>query len=79
MLAFDGDAPNAKALAETWHEALEAADAIVDTLPAQRAGTCVLTSRDELASLPSSELVNAIAELRYRSGSIQGALPIVIG
>lgn len=76
-LAFAGPPPDASALSRRWHEALDAARGIVDVLPAEEAGTCVLLGSRELCRLAPKELDPALrrGELRFRAGSIGGALP----
>ena len=48
QLAFEGSPPDAHALAVTWRTVLEQAAAIIDELPDQQAGTCVLDARGGL-------------------------------
>lgn len=77
-LAFTGPPPDAADLSRRWHAALEAARRIVTVLPAEEVGTCVLVG-DDLCRLDASELADAKRQgrLRYRAGSIRGALPTV--
>lgn len=75
-LAFAGSPPDPADLARRWHAALHAARAIVETLPAEEAGTCVLENRD-LCRLAPDGLARALeaGTIRFRTGSIRGALP----
>lgn len=77
-LAFAGERPDPSNLARRWHAALDAAQAVVATLPADEAGGCVLEG-DELCLLAPVALVTAMnrGEIRYRSGSIRGAFPVI--
>jgi hypothetical protein len=76
-LAFAGSPPDPAELARRWHAALETAHAIVKILPADEAGTCVLLESHDLCRLAPNDLSTAVAEktLRFRTGSIRGALP----
>jgi hypothetical protein len=75
-LAFAGERPDASHLARRWHAALDAARAVVEILPADEAGTCVLLD-DELCRLAPAGLATALQRraIRFRTGSIRGALP----
>lgn len=78
-LAFDGEKPDAKALATRWHGAIERARQVVSILPGERAGTCVLgrdgrPCRAEAANLP--RLV-ADGELLFHKGTLRGVMPVV--
>jgi hypothetical protein len=76
-LEFAGPAPDARALSERWHAALEAADAIVDRLPAPHAGRAVLSRDGRLFTGPVEDLEAALAAGRilFHRGRIGGALP----
>lgn len=76
-LVFAGPAPDVSELARQWHAALDAAQAIVEALPGEEAGTCVLLGGQELCHLAPEDLVPALqgGEIRFRAGSIRGALP----
>lgn len=81
QLAFAGDPPDAAALALTWREMLQHALGVLDALPPQQVGTCVLTDAGELCRAPASEL-KALVEsnrVRFHPGSIRGALPAIRG
>jgi hypothetical protein len=75
-LAFAGSPPDPGELARYWHEALLTARAILEILPADEAGACVLEGQ-ELCRLPPRDLAAALERggLRFRTGSIRGALP----
>lgn len=78
-LAFSGNAPTAADLSARWHSALEEAHSIVDILPGQEVGTCVLNENNELLRASSTELPRLVKEgkVRYHAGSIRGAYPVV--
>lgn len=78
-LAFVDSPPQASELSRSWHEAVEDARAIVERLPSEYAGTCVLLGREELCRLGAAELPKAVEgkELTFRGGSIRGAMPTV--
>jgi len=75
-LEFAGPPPDAAELAGEWHAALDAARRVVALLPAGESGGCVLRG-DGLCRLDATALSTALdaGEIRYRSGSIGGALP----
>jgi hypothetical protein len=64
-------------LARQWQEALFTATEIARALPVEHIGSAVLTDKGELARLPSSELLDAIAHgaLQFHPGRIGGAWP----
>jgi hypothetical protein len=78
-LVFAAGAPDPAALARTWHAASDQAEAILEALPPEEAGTCVLLGEDDLCRLDPGELERALAErrVRFRSGSIRGAFPSI--
>lgn len=80
-LDFQGTAPPAAALAETWRTAVAEAEVISDVLPSAEAGKCVLGREGALSTLRPSEIADALAAgaVRFHRGSIQGAFPIVVG
>jgi hypothetical protein len=78
-LQFAGDPPSAAALAAAWHAALERARAVVDLLPGDQVGTCVLDSAGSLCRDAPAILAQRCRQLRFHPGSIGGALPRVGG
>lgn len=76
-MAFKGSPPDAHELAVTWRTALEQAAAIIDGLPYQQAGTCVLDARGGLFRGDPPALERALAEdaIRFHAGSLGGAYP----
>lgn len=77
-LQFQGPPPDAATLARQWHAALDSARAIVDGLPAEHVGTCVLDAAGTLCRATPDELSRQLAGLRYHRGSIGGALPRIV-
>jgi hypothetical protein len=77
QLAFAGEPPDVRALAQTWHRMLDSAGQTIALLPPDQVGTCVLDQDDGLLRVEPADLVTAIAErrLRFRRGSIRGTLP----
>ncbi len=76
-LSFAGEIPDAGELSRRWHTILDEARAIIEALPAEEAGRCVLTSEASLYSGSAPELTDAIRDGRiaFHSGRIRGALP----
>ncbi|HSR67431.1 MAG TPA: nucleotidyl transferase AbiEii/AbiGii toxin family protein [Acidobacteriota bacterium] len=77
-LAFAGPPPDAAELARNWRLAMDAARRIIEALPSDEVGTCVLLGQD-LCRLTPEEIPRALQrqELRFRTGSIRGAMPTV--
>jgi hypothetical protein len=80
-LAFEGPPPDAAELSRRWHAMLDEAREIVDVLPAQDVGTCVITERGELFTGDQGRLRAEMASgaVRFHEGRIRGALPLVRG
>lgn len=78
-LDFDGPAPKAAEISYRWHAAVREAREIVDALPADQAGRCVLDPRGQLESAPAAELPGALSAGRvvFHPGAIRGAFPDV--
>jgi hypothetical protein len=76
-LAFAGESPDAATLSREWHRGLAEAEAIVAELPLEHAGACVLLDGDSLCRLTTEALRSALVagRIRFRGGSIGGALP----
>jgi len=77
-LAFAGSAPpDAAALSRRWHEALFAARAVITHLPADAAGSCVLTASGDLCQAGPADLPERLSagDVRFHEGRIRGALP----
>ena len=80
QLQFEGDPPDAAALASDWHAMLTQAGEIIDTLPAEQSGNCVLDDRRNLFAGNRTRLEHALdaAALRFHAGTLGGALPQVV-
>lgn len=80
-LDFTGTPPDAAALSRRWHDMLDTARQLVDALPPQEVGRCVLDDTDVLFRGDPPTLRAAVADsrLRFHPGSIRGALPRVVG
>jgi len=78
-LEFSGPAPNAADLSRQWHAMMDEAHRMVEILPPERAGTCVLNAAGALFQGGLPELRQALArdELRFHQGAMRGALPQV--
>jgi len=78
-LAFAGPSPDLAAASRTWHAMLGQAQEIVELLPADEAGKCVL-DRHGLLYTGSPEKLRAdlaAQALVYHEGSIRGAFPVL--
>jgi len=78
-LAFAGRGPDPGELSRRWHALIDEARLVVDTLPAEATGCCVLDQRNALCRLDSKALPAAVRTdgLRFHSGRIGGALPTI--
>lgn len=77
QLQFDGPTPRAAELSMRWHQAVEAARAIVRLLPAERVGQCVLDQQGRLEKASPEALGGELVAGRvtYHQGRIRGAFP----
>ena len=78
-LAFEGPPPSAADLSRRWHQALDTAGPIVETLPATNVGQAVLTADGHLFAGGVSELEHALGgdRIAFHEGRIGGAWPTV--
>jgi Nucleotidyl transferase AbiEii toxin, Type IV TA system len=76
-LAFDGPVPDAGQLSMRWAEMLREASSIIDALPFQEIGKCVLSSRGGLFQGSGEDATRALTarEVVFHSGAIRGAMP----
>jgi hypothetical protein len=76
-LDFDGPAPDAAELAQRWRRILEDARSIVQLLPADEVGQCVLNPEGELYTGAADSLRSDLerGRVRFHRGRIRGALP----
>lgn len=79
-LSFADTAPSAAHLSQQWRVILAEARIIVDLLPANEVGRCVLDLKCGLFRASSEDLPSQLKSgfIRFHSGSIRGAYPIPI-
>ena len=80
-LSFEGTPPDAGELSRKWRDMLKEAGRIVKRLPVEELGKCVLDSKGMLFTKGADELEGAVdaGSFRFHAGSIQGALPRIVG
>lgn len=78
-LDFDGPPPNASELARAWHGAMDEAKRIVEALPCDSAGQCVLDREGNLFTGSAAAAAEAAGagELLFHAGRIRGAYPSI--
>ena len=78
-LIFENYVPNSSELSQKWKIALSEARLIIDALPANEVGKCVLNGNFELLSGNYNEIMCAIGngEYSFHEGSIHGAFPTI--
>ena len=76
-LDFGAESPDPATLSRRWHTILATAGRVVDALPAQEVGRCVLTDAGELFRGDPAALQAALerTRLRFHAGCIRGAMP----
>ncbi len=79
-LAFEGPRPDAAALNAAWRQMLNEAEEIVDALPPEQAGKCVLAAAGDFFRGPAAELKAELAagRVRFHEGAIRGAYPQIV-
>lgn len=79
-LDFASTPPAAADLSRRWHRLLEAANRVVDLLPFEEVGRCVLDDAGRLFRGDAPQLRDALAHghLRFHAGCIRGALPRIV-
>jgi hypothetical protein len=80
-LAFEGEAPDGAALAARWRRQVEEARDVVERLPAEEAGCCVLGPGGVLYLGSAAVLPDDLAagRLAFHPGRIRGAFPTIRG
>lgn len=80
-LSFETESPDIGALAAKWHSMLEAAHGIIECLPSEEAGKCVLAADGGLYMGTGERLRRDLAEgnILFHRGSIRGAFPEIVG
>lgn len=76
-LDFEGPSPDAAQLSQQWHAAIAAARRLIQLLPPEFAGACVLDGELGLARWDEGSLIHALREGRvlFHEGRIRGAFP----
>jgi len=79
-LSFAGEPPDPVALSQRWHQMLESAEHVVELLPPEEAGKCVIERNSTLYRGDESGLVDALRrnEIAFHAGSIRGAFPRIL-
>lgn len=77
-MSFEGLPPQADALGATWHAALKEAELLIELLPSERLGTCLLEKDGEFCRRGVKELGEALLEevIHFRPGKIKGVYPV---
>ena len=78
-LDFEGPQPNAQTIGARWHKMLGVARGIIERLPSDEAGKCVVTRTRSLfnGSLDELELALKDGTLAFHEGRIGGSWPTV--
>jgi hypothetical protein len=76
-LSFSGPPPDAAELSRSWHAMLDQARRIVEILPAEEVGKCVIDPEGSLITDGPEELSTRLdsSRTRFHEGSLHGALP----
>lgn len=80
QLSFLGPPPDAAVLGRKWHKMLKEAEKIIDLLPPEEAGNCVLDEKANLFRGGPEILTDALQRntIQYHQGTIRGAFPKLI-
>lgn len=79
-LAFEGEAPRAAQLSVEWSRILAEAEEIIDQLPPEQAGRCVLDAGGQLFSGTAQDAASALKQgaMLFHEGCIRGAMPTIL-
>ena len=79
-LSFEGPSPDAAALSRAWHTMLREARDILERLPSDKVGTCVLAESGDLFRGGAADLAEALSSgrIRFHPGRIKGAYPALV-
>lgn len=79
-LSFEGPTPDIKKLSEQWRAMLQEAENIIDCLPYEQVGACILDDQANLFNGTPAEFHIALNNntLHFHSGRIKGALPSIV-
>ncbi len=77
QLSFEGPPPDAASLSRVWRPMLQTASSLIELLPAEHAGKCVVDRQGRLYSGTPDQLRQALAQgkILFHEGSIGGAIP----
>ena len=80
-LSYAGAPPDPGELSQRWHAILETGKAIIDLLPPDQVGKCVISAQGSLYVGGPSEVASALehGHVDFHPGSIRGAFPQVSG
>jgi len=78
-LDFEGPQPNASTLGLRWHEILSVARRIIERLPPEEAGKCVVNQETRLFNGSLDELESALKDktIGFHAGKIGGSWPTI--
>ncbi|MFC1582327.1 hypothetical protein ACFL4W_02190 [Planctomycetota bacterium] len=79
-LVYDAGKPDAADLSRHWHIMLKEAEELIDLLPAEQTGMCVLDKAGDLFRGDPKALHKAVKKdkLCFHAGTLNGALPQII-
>ena len=79
-LAFDGEPPNIGALSRQWQAMLAEAREIIQCLPTEHVGMCVLNRNGDVYTENAHQLKQDLSkgELLFHAGRIRGAYPQIV-
>ena len=79
-LAFEGPPPDAGELSRSWKDLLDQAVAIVDILPGEHCGSCVLDASGELLRAAPDMLSDLLEQnaVWFHYQALYGSLPIIV-
>ena len=78
-LSFAGPRPDATELARKWKRMLVEAQRVVELLPAETVGSCVVDNEGELVKATPSSLLALLrgSTVKYHSGKLRGSYPVI--
>lgn len=81
MHDFEGPAPSAQHLGILWKDAVASAKNLIELLPEEHSGECLLAENGELYNGAPGQVSEDLeaGKIIFHKGSIKGAWPVVIG
>jgi hypothetical protein len=78
-LAFEGTAPDANELGQTWRTMLREAKDMIALLPEDQIGNCIITPKGTLFTGTLDDLKTSLQEnvIHFHPGCIRGAWPVI--